>query len=211
MMRGRTRLSSEWSSAAEGAVVKERFRRSLLAKGKPLPVFFNRIRIREKSTALRSVKRSILLYPLVLDLDLRLIVTPKGRRFVTSDHPVVISNQAFFDLVPNSFISGIAMKGIQFFLPLSPELLILAFDKDIYRVGKPGRRVYHLERGEDCDLINALQIMNAEQNVYFYGEEDEQLVRQLLVRFSKERESAEKSAKLNLHHKAFGLPVPILP
>jgi hypothetical protein len=34
MMRGRTRLSYEWTSAAEGAIVKESFRRLQLAKGK---------------------------------------------------------------------------------------------------------------------------------------------------------------------------------
>jgi hypothetical protein len=71
--------------------------------------------------ALRSIRMAI------LDLDLRLIVASKGRRFVTSDHPVVILNQAFFDLVRSPFISGFAMKGVQFFLPLSPELLLLAF------------------------------------------------------------------------------------
>lgn len=68
-------------------------------------------------------------------------------------------------------------------MPLSPELLLVAFDREFYRVGSPNRTVVSLGRSEDCDLINALQIINAEENVYFQSERDSQQVRSLLAKF----------------------------
>jgi len=193
MMKGRTRQSAESINLKYEAVGKEIYRRRQLIEGKEVPKFFDRLRLREESAALSAFRHNVLAYPVVLDLVLKLILAPKGCRFFTSDHPVVILNQAFYNTANREMVSGIASKGIQLFMPLSPELLIFAFDHGMYRVGKPDRRVLKLGRAEDCDLINSLQIMNAEQNVYFQSEDDAQSVRKLLFRFRVQRAAVQKS------------------
>jgi hypothetical protein len=194
MMKGRTRQAAESVNLKYEAVAKEIYRRKQQIEGKDLPKFFDRLRLREEAAALRAFRHNVLAYPVILDLALKLIVAAKGCRFITSDHPVVNLNQAFYNTSPNrAMVSGIANKGIQLFLPLSPELLIIAFDPKMYRVGHPDQRVLKLNRPEDCDLINSLQIMNAERNVYFQDKDDVRSVRQLLSRFHVQRESVKKS------------------
>jgi hypothetical protein len=90
---------------------------------------------------------------------------------------------------------GIASKGLQVLLPIAPDLLLLAFDREFYRVGNRKQGASQLERPEDCDLINALQILNAEANFYFLDEHILSKVRELSARFSRLRERVAESGR----------------
>jgi hypothetical protein len=68
------------------------------------------------------------------DLKAHLIQAPKNGRFITSDNPVFKYNQYYQD-VKNYGKNGINNSGFQVFLPLSPEFLILLYDKHVYKVG----------------------------------------------------------------------------
>lgn len=158
-------------------------------------IFLDTVRLRDRAAALRSVK-SALHYPhLLYDLALRLIIAPDGMSFITSDHPAVFLNQAFFEVIRDSEITGTASKGLQIFLPISPELLLIAFDRDFYRVGNRKNLTYQLDRHADCDLINALQILNSEENVYFGDEKLLPAVRALAERYSAARTRINERAK----------------
>jgi Protein of unknown function (DUF4238) len=163
--------------------------------GKELPDGLDLIKIKDRAMPTRNVVSFLHRYQIVLDLELRLVLAPKAKSFITSDHPVVLLNQSFFDIIKSPAINGLASRGLQLLLPLSPELLLIAFDRDLYRVGNPSRNVVRLGRDEDCDLINALQIINAEQNIYFGAATDDQYVRSLLAKFAHARERARKSEK----------------
>ena len=129
MMKGRTRQSAESINLMYEAVAKEIFRKKTRLEGKDLPKYFDRLRIREESAALRAFRHNVLAYPVILDLAL----------------------------------------------------------------GRPDRRALKLDRAEDCELINTLQIMNAEQNICFRDEGEAEIVRKLLFKFSVQRKAVQKS------------------
>jgi Protein of unknown function (DUF4238) len=132
---------------------------------------------------IRGLKTVILLS----DLHLKLLISPQGVHFITSDHPVVLLNQTFANVLRDRSLGGVAMRGVQLFLPLSPDLLLLAFDPACYPVGPPDRAIIQISRKEDVDLINALQILNANQCLYFRDEVDEPWLRNLLFKFRDKR------------------------
>jgi hypothetical protein len=179
------------------ATLKNSMRIEYKMTGKELPDGLDLVRVKDRAMPRRLVMSFLQHYQTVADLELRLVVAPRGKAFITSDHPVVLMNQAFFDVIKSGLINGFVSKGLQLLLPLSPELLLMAFDRNLYRVGAPNRTVVRLNRGEDSDLINALQIINAEQNVYFDGSTDAEQLRSSLRKFdgvrSKARESEQAS------------------
>ena len=150
------------------------------------------LRVRASNWPMHGVRFGLTSVILLSDLRLTLLVPPSGAHFITSDHPVILLNQAFVNILRDQSAGGLAMRGVQLFLPLSPDLLLLAFDPVCYRVGQPNRRLVHITRKEDVDLINALQILNANQCLYFRDEEDEPLFRNLLFKFQNKRPDPQK-------------------
>jgi Protein of unknown function (DUF4238) len=177
------------------ATLKNSMRIQYKMTGKELPDGLDLVRIKDPATPRRLIMSFLDRYQTVADLEFRLVVAPRAKAFITSDHPVVLMNQAFFHVVKNGSINGFASKGLQLLLPISPELLLIAFDRSLYRVGTPNRTVVKLNRSEDCDLINALQIINAEQNVYFHTSTDAEQVRSSLRKFDRVRSKARESEK----------------
>jgi Protein of unknown function (DUF4238) len=79
------------------------------------------------------------------------------------------------------------MRGLQIFLPLSPELAIIAFDAKCYRVGKPDRDPVQLRHPDDVRMINALQVLNCQRCIYFRDEEDRGICENLILKFASKR------------------------
>ena len=195
LMYCRTKRKADLDSDFIELAAKQTIRCSADRQSVELVPILDQVRLRDRAAALRSVKMSLRYPHLLYDLDLRTIIAPEGRSFVTSDHPVVLLNQAFFDIIKDSAIVGLANTGLQIFLPISPQLLLIAFDQNLYRVGSRRRTSYRLERAEDCDLINVLQILNAEENIYFRDENALPDVRALAQKFSPARKKVAESAK----------------
>jgi hypothetical protein len=197
IMRGRTRLVADQAWAPVEATLKEGYRlHSKIELEKEVPEeWMSSFRIEDKAAARRSVIHAITSSYLLRDLGLKLLKAPAGERFITSDNPAVVLNQAFFHVIAGSEVSGLAMRGIQLFLPLDPSRCLLAFDRDCYRVGRPDRDVVQIQRNEDVGLINALQILNAEECLYFIDKADEQSVRKLLHHFNERRRRLTASSE----------------
>ena len=86
--------------------------------------------------------------------------------FVTSDNPVVLYNQLFsYDKTGSN--TGYASKGLQIFLPISPQLAICFYDKKIYRVGKNKKTFVIITNPKDIYELNTLQMCSAYVNIYF--------------------------------------------
>jgi hypothetical protein len=112
-------------------------------------------------------------YPMLLDLDLRLLLNSTKEGFVTSDNPVVLYNQfmSFRKSVPSS---GYASKGLQIFFPLDDKRMLCLFDGDVYRAsGKTGdtlsitdvRDIYELNLVQACSASNVLYFHDKDQNI----------------------------------------------
>ena len=101
------------------------------------------------------------------DLRLHLFVSDSGRKFLTSDDPVVAHNQ-YCEGINYRGVTGWNCRGLQIFWPISPVELLLLFDPVVYKVDRShkGQHVTRLATSEDVDQMNALQILNAHHNVY---------------------------------------------
>lgn len=105
-------------------------------------------------------------YPHTLDLNYKLIINKTKTEFVTSDNPVVFYNQLLLNNNAGSN-TGLAVKGLQVFLPLSPDKLVMMYDHNVYRVGKDRVGVIEITNDQDIYNINALQMVSCYENIYF--------------------------------------------
>ena len=87
-----------------------------------------------------------------------------------SDNPAVLYNQFLEKRKEPGGDTGIQKKGLQIFLPLDPQHLLMLYDGDVYRVGGRAHTEPHLavEREADIEVLNILQAANADA-VLFYS------------------------------------------
>jgi hypothetical protein len=107
---------------------------------------------------------------MVDDLKLRIVRNETSLPFLTSDDPVVMTNRWHFQSHMTSGLSfGSANAGILFFLPLTPRLLAILMDGDIYSVAHT-RQVVVTNRPQDVIACNELQAVHCAANLYFGDE-----------------------------------------
>lgn len=104
--------------------------------------------------------------PGLTDLKLSIIRNRTSRDFVTSDDPVVFASMFHAKHVKTDRF-GFGSAGVLFFFPLSPRLLLLAYDGDVYTLSNKRRGVVSLSREKDVYACNELQYLNASQAIYF--------------------------------------------
>lgn len=110
-------------------------------------------------------------WPIVWDLKVKFIVTDRTPGFVISDHPVVAYNQ-FAEHHPKfrryPATVGLAVKGLQFFMPISPSVTIALYDPATYEFGNSG----HVCTAGPADVgyLNAMQVVNACDCIYYLTE-----------------------------------------
>lgn len=105
-------------------------------------------------------------FGLLLDLESRLLVAAPGTEFVASDNPAVFYNQLMeFDTVGSN--TGAASRGLQIFFPVSPGLMLMFFDPAVYVVGARREVTYQVRERSDMLALNTLQLVAAQENVYF--------------------------------------------
>jgi hypothetical protein len=113
--------------------------------------------------------------PLALDLDVKLIVNTGKSDFIVSDNPVVLQNR-FQTERRRSGTKGIASIGLQMLYPIDARHAVIAFDREVYRVGSPSAGVVQVSNKTDIRKMNELQVLNAADNVFFPDSFDESLV-----------------------------------
>jgi Protein of unknown function (DUF4238) len=107
--------------------------------------------------------------PLLLDLAVK-FVTAKGQRgFVIADHPVVFYNQfaekhPVLSRFPTS--TGLAVKGLQLFLPLSPSVALALYDPVTYSYGSDDDLLVGAGPNE-VNALNRMQAINAWECIFF--------------------------------------------
>ena len=104
----------------------------------------------------------------ISDLKAHLVVS-RSVPFITSDAPVYAYNQ-YCEGIRDIGITGLANRGLQIFVPLSPSLLLIIYDGRTYKIRRladrwSGRSVTN--DVSDIDQLNLLQLLSAERNVYF--------------------------------------------
>lgn len=130
------------------------------------PDMLSRVRIVNTDPANFAVATMLRHYHLIMDLDYRLLQAHQDCDFITSDNPVVLYNQLLeFEAFGSK--TGLVCKGLQIFLPLSPRLTLMFYDRDVYSITPKDRVVLRVRELRDMTQLNALQVASALGNVYF--------------------------------------------
>jgi hypothetical protein len=131
---------------------------------------------------------------LAIDLAYKLLCNRTPLPFVTSDHPAVFYNQFMEHRKRYGSNTGLAVKGLQLFLPLSPRHTLVFFDPWAYKVGGKKLTSHRVEVTDEKDVkaLNLLQATSANRHLFFNHQITEPEVRQLVQKAKKFRQP-EKS------------------
>ena len=122
----------------------------------------------------------------IADLQCHLAISPDGA-FITSDNPAFKYNQYCED-IDYQGITGALCRGFQIFLPLAPRLCLLLYDRAVYNVPRAERSERRsIASQSDLAFINAMQLVSADQNVYFSQWERAPEIQALLARVRQHR------------------------
>ena len=101
------------------------------------------------------------------DLKLCLIRNRTSIPFVTSDDPAVMTNRWYIEDRRNLGRSpGLGSAGALMLLPLSPRVLCLIYDGDVYSVAHSNGAA-DVKREGDIQAFNQQQFLNCSTNIYF--------------------------------------------
>lgn len=99
--------------------------------------------------------------------------------FITSDDPAVITNRWHLQYQGNNPLSyGLGSSGIIVFLPLSPKLMFMAYDGDVYSIVHQ-KGIVAVKNLEEVMAFNQHQLLNCNGNVFFNGQENSRSVVEL--------------------------------
>ena len=103
----------------------------------------------------------------ISDLRTHLVLSPR-KSFITSDNPIFRYNQYCEGIQFMGVIGGM-QRGLQLFAPLSPHLHLILYDGTTYRVRKGSDRRSRKSKAtsSDIDNLNMLQLISANENIYF--------------------------------------------
>ena len=104
--------------------------------------------------------------PMMMDMQIKLIQNQTSKELITSDNPVSKYNQ-FLESRNYPFChTGMASKGLQFFYPLSPDLLLIMYDPKVYKVGNKKQFSNISMNEKDIDYINVLTCLHANKTLF---------------------------------------------
>ena len=118
-----------------------------------------------------AVEEAMLVYARQMRIvdDLRVTVVRNESRtpFITSDDPAVLTNRWHLQN-PRGRYRPFSLRhaGLVMLLPLSPRVLAMLHDPDVYAVAHR-QGVVTIDRDRDADALNAHQILNCAANVFF--------------------------------------------
>lgn len=125
----------------------------------------DKVKLAHKHPALYSTVVSLASGILISDLQPVLLINETKKDFITSDNPVVLFN-SFFNKTP--FGAGYTSKGLQIFYPINPKLLLFFYDPNYYYIPRLTNQFrIKIHKTKDIRRLNALQILNCDENVYY--------------------------------------------
>lgn len=164
---GRTKAAAEGLDEQLDKLVKA----TLVASESCDPDEIDGIKVRFRNAASNSMRAVAECKVLAHDLRCKILVNKTTINFITSDNPAVFYNQFGEQRVVRSNI-GIASRGLQIFLPVSPRHLAVFYDEAVYKIGNRKDSFTGVSETEDVRGLNDLQWMNVLETVYFDREQD---------------------------------------
>lgn len=100
------------------------------------------------------------------DLDVSLIKNSTKTPFITSDNPAILTNQWHLTSLGTTQGFGMQSAGIILLLPLTPNIMCVIHDKDLYSLNTKNGWVNKITTG-DVEALNQHQILNCNNTVFF--------------------------------------------
>lgn len=121
----------------------------------------------KKEATLIALKAFAQNYDAIADLNLVIVQNRSSVPFVTSDNPAVQTNWlALLASREGVETFGMHSAGAIALLPLTPDLLAIMYDKDVYSIAHESR-VIAVRRDADIRALNEHQVLNCSRNIYF--------------------------------------------
>ena len=156
----------------------------------------DKFKVINKNAIDMSLETAIDVSPFIRDLKYVLLINETKLSFWTSDNPVVFYNQLLEPLHPDGSNTYYTAKGLQIFYPISPRHCFLFYDEITYGFGnKTGRKII-VDKETDIEQINLIQYINANYNLYFNEDFDENYLIEFNEKFSFFRRQQKILAKV---------------
>lgn len=130
--------------------------------------------------ALLSLYNALEHLPLMNYLMPRSFVNLTNYPFITSDHPVIVYNQWMESKDFYMGATGLAVKGLQIFLPVHPRLMYCLYDPFIYDFAKKDSGTVAIESEKVILQLNQLQYLFSDEHLYFDGSFTEEYFKDLI-------------------------------
>ena len=168
--RFRTLGSAHATNAVVDAFAKAAIKGALKDNDNISPKDIDQAKIGFADAQMQSLRGAAGSLPMLLDLEVKFIVTDRTPGFIISDHPVVAYNQ-YAEHHPDFqhclSIAGLACKGLQMFLPVSPGVTLAIYDPSTYQYG--GKSLVCRAGPSDVAYLNQMQATGALSCAYFLG------------------------------------------
>lgn len=115
----------------------------------------------------------------ITDLEFKILTNSTNKPFITSDFPIVKYNQ-YLEL--KKWIgskSGYSLDGLQIFIPITSELILVFYDSSIYKAGFKKQKNINITEESDVNSLNILQFVNCLGTIYFNERANESYIRYL--------------------------------
>lgn len=126
-------------------------------------------------------------FPIATDLNCKLIINRTDSPFILADNPVVFYNQFLENRNKIGSNTGLAAKGLEIFLPINPKHMIVFYDHKVYKLGSANKNSVEILNSEDIASLNGLQLINANENIYFNEYLNDKYINDLAAKFGKYR------------------------
>lgn len=103
------------------------------------------------------------LLPMCSDLRYKLLINKTGIDFVTSDNPTCMYDSYLERM--EDYSVGLVLRGIEIYLPLSPKLAIMYYDKEVYKLGSSHKEYVEISDTHDVIELNKLVAINAKETL----------------------------------------------
>lgn len=103
------------------------------------------------------------LLPMCSDLRYKLLINKTDIDFVTSDNPTCMYDEYLERM--EDYSVGLALRGIEIFLPLSPRLAMMYYDKEVYKLGSAHKEYVEISDTHDIIELNKLVAINAKETL----------------------------------------------
>lgn len=181
---GRTVTTVEQQNHLANQFGKAMLQKHLEKEGRgDLLEFLPQLKITLEDGVIDAIGQHLSMYPLIGDMQMTLFVNETDEDFVTSDHPVTLCNNLPASS-PHGANTGFSSRGLIILYPLSPRVLLVLTDPEVYKVASDANNVCTLKSTRDVINLNLPQCFNAHENLYFASSER---VKGTLAAFEKDK------------------------